>query len=299
MFWSNRCGNLTSIGLCCAAPVTGLMPKDELDMIINDIRPIMKAAQPGVADTWDNLYAFFLNRVRDNLHVILCFSPVGNKFSTRAQQFPGLINGCTIDWFLPWPEEALTSGGFCCGSACRVHALTGLDWQLLSKERTCFAQAGMHSLCSSRHVQCVQYIYQLASTFAGKMHCNPARGMFRTAVSAPAAVAVSGKFIDEFKMACSEEDRSQLKLMMGHVHVYVTAACKEYFDKFRRHVYVTPKSYLSFIQGYKELYSRKWAYTQELAASIQVTPVARCGLHRELWSPAKLTCAACHGGFGD
>lgn len=88
----------------------GLMPKDELDMIINDIRPIMKAAQPGVPDTWDNLYAFFLNRVRDNLHVMLCFSPVGNKFSTRAQHFPGLINGCTIDWFLPWPEEALTSG---------------------------------------------------------------------------------------------------------------------------------------------------------------------------------------------
>jgi hypothetical protein len=89
-----------------------------------------------------------------------------------------------------------------------------------------------------------------------------------------ALFAVSGKFIDEFKMACSEEDRSQLKLMMGHVHVYVTAACKEYFDKFRRHVYVTPKSYLSFIQGYKELYSRKWAYTQELAASIQVSGLA-------------------------
>jgi hypothetical protein len=88
----------------------GLMPKDELDMIINEMRPIMKAVQPGVPDTWDNLYAFFLNRVRDNLHVMLCFSPVGNKFSTRAQQFPGLINGCTIDWFLPWPEEALTSG---------------------------------------------------------------------------------------------------------------------------------------------------------------------------------------------
>lgn len=93
------------------------MPKDELDMIINDIRPIMKAAQPGVPDTWDNLYAFFLNRVRDNLHVMLCFSPVGNKFSTRAQQFPGLINGCTIDWFLPWPEEALTSGASQCWSS--------------------------------------------------------------------------------------------------------------------------------------------------------------------------------------
>jgi dynein heavy chain len=79
-------------------------------MIINDIRPIMKAAQPGVPDTWDNLYSFFLNRVRDNLHVMLCFSPVGDKFARRAMQFPGLINGCTINWFLPWPEEALTSG---------------------------------------------------------------------------------------------------------------------------------------------------------------------------------------------
>lgn len=82
---------------------------------------------------------------------------------------------------------------------------------------------------------------------------------------------VSGKFIDEFNMACTEEAKSQLKLMMGHVHVYVTAACKEYFDKFRRHVYVTPRSYLSFIQGYKELYRRKWAYTEELAQSIQVS----------------------------
>ena len=27
----------------------------------------------------------------------------------RALQFPGLINGTTIDWFLPWPEQALVS----------------------------------------------------------------------------------------------------------------------------------------------------------------------------------------------
>ena len=162
--------------------MAGLLPKDELDMIVNDIRPVMKHHMPGVPDTWDNLYAFFLNRVRDNLHCVLCFSPVGAKFSRRAQQFPGLINGCTIDWFLPWPEEALTS--------------------------------------------------------------------------------VSGKFIDEFKMACEPAIKDSLKLMMGHVHVYVTAACLEYFEKFRRHVYVTPKSYLSFIQGYKELYGKKWESTQ-------------------------------------
>lgn len=80
---------------------------------------------------------------------------------------------------------------------------------------------------------------------------------------------MSSKFIDEFHMACSKEAKDALKLAMGHVHVYVKAACKEYFDKFRRNVYVTPKSYLSFIQGYKELYSKKLKYTQELSVSIQ------------------------------
>jgi dynein heavy chain len=90
--------------------VAGLLPKDELDMIVNDIRPAYRAARPGAPDTWDALYRFFLERVRDNLHVVMCFSPVGAKFARRAQQFPGLVSGATIDWFLPWPEEALTSG---------------------------------------------------------------------------------------------------------------------------------------------------------------------------------------------
>ncbi len=100
---SEHCGPVICVRVClhvcaCTGEVAGLLPKDELDMIVNDIRPIMKSQAPGIPDTWENLYNFFLNRVRDNLHMVLCFSPVGNKFSRRAQQFPGLINGCTIDW---------------------------------------------------------------------------------------------------------------------------------------------------------------------------------------------------------
>jgi dynein heavy chain, axonemal len=173
--------------------VAGLMPKDEVDAIVNDMRPIMKAAiQKGEIsakpDTYENLYSFYLNRVRDNLHLILCFSPVGAKFSRRAMQFPGLINGCTIDWFLPWPEEALTS--------------------------------------------------------------------------------VSGKFIQSFDMACEPSVKRSLELVMGHVHVFVTSACQEYFEKFRRHTYVTPKSFLSFIQFYMHLYKVKWHGVAQLATAI-------------------------------
>ena len=39
----------------------------------------------------------------------LCFSPVGEAFRNRAKKFPALVNCSVIDWFHPWPEDALFS----------------------------------------------------------------------------------------------------------------------------------------------------------------------------------------------
>jgi len=46
---------------------------------------------------------------RNNLHIVLCMSPVGSAFRTRCRMFPSLVNCCTIDWFTEWPREALLS----------------------------------------------------------------------------------------------------------------------------------------------------------------------------------------------
>ncbi len=54
-------------------------------------------------------WAAFINRVRDNLHCVLAMSPVGGAFRARCRMFPSLINCCTIDWFRPWPDQALLS----------------------------------------------------------------------------------------------------------------------------------------------------------------------------------------------
>lgn len=87
--------------------VSNLFPRDEMDEICMELIPIMKKEYPRRPPTNDNLQAYFLERTRMNLHVALCFSPVGEKFRMRSLKFPGLISGCTMDWFQRWPKEAL------------------------------------------------------------------------------------------------------------------------------------------------------------------------------------------------
>ena len=64
--------------------------------------------------------------------------------------------------------------------------------------------------------------------------------------------------------------KASMRTLMGGAHASITAACAEYHKRFRRNVYVTPKSYLSFLDGYRKLYSEKLAETRELASSINV-----------------------------
>lgn len=82
-----------------------LFASDELDGLLGKVRAEAKSA--GYLDTPDQLFAFFLDKVRKNLHLGLCFSPVGDAFRFRARMFPGVINCTSLDWFHEWPRAAL------------------------------------------------------------------------------------------------------------------------------------------------------------------------------------------------
>ena len=85
--------------------VPDLFPKDEFDGLLGKIRTEAKSANYG--DSPDQLFEFFLDKCKKNLHIALCFSPVGDIFRIRARRFPGIINCTSIDWFHEWPRDAL------------------------------------------------------------------------------------------------------------------------------------------------------------------------------------------------
>uniref|UniRef100_A0A8C0URF6 Dynein heavy chain 5, axonemal-like n=1 Tax=Cyanistes caeruleus TaxID=156563 RepID=A0A8C0URF6_CYACU len=159
--------------------VSNLFARDEIGEITQDLIPAMKKEYPRLSLTGENLYNYFLARVRNNLHVVLCFSPVGEKFRTRALKFPGLISGCTMDWFQHWPKDAL--------------------------------------------------------------------------------VAVAQHFLASYHIECTDEVKQSVVNTMGTIQDIVAEKCDEYFERYRRRTFVTPKSYLSFIGGYKAIYKEKFA----------------------------------------
>ena len=89
--------------------VTGIYQDKDMEDIVMACKHecIKKQLQPNKM----NIFTQYLQRVKNNIHLIMAMSPLNDQFSTRLRMFPSLVNCCTIDWFTEWPEEALIGVG--------------------------------------------------------------------------------------------------------------------------------------------------------------------------------------------
>ena len=89
--------------------IPNLYPADEKADLCEMFRPAAKNENRCPEGTPAQLYSYFVERCRKKLHIVLCFSPIGESFRGRVRNFPSLVNCTTIDWFSEWPKDALES----------------------------------------------------------------------------------------------------------------------------------------------------------------------------------------------
>ncbi|XP_005344424.1 dynein heavy chain 10, axonemal [Microtus ochrogaster] len=85
--------------------VPALFPEEEKDGILSQIG--QEALKCGMGPAKESVWQYFVNKSANNLHIVLGMSPVGDTLRTRCRNFPGLVNNTGIDWFMPWPPQAL------------------------------------------------------------------------------------------------------------------------------------------------------------------------------------------------
>ncbi len=88
--------------------VLNIYESEDIEKIVSEARAGAEAATGGSCGR-EQVLNHYRRTVRDRLHIIMTFSPIGNLFRQRMLQFPSFSNCCTVDWFHRWPQTALLS----------------------------------------------------------------------------------------------------------------------------------------------------------------------------------------------
>ncbi|ORZ35435.1 dynein heavy chain and region D6 of dynein motor-domain-containing protein [Catenaria anguillulae PL171] len=94
--------NMLTVGI-----IPTLYAEDEKEAVLGTVRD--EVTKAGMVASRENCWQYFVQKCSMNLHIVLCMSPQGDKLRERCRNFPGLVSNTVIDWFPPWPEEALRS----------------------------------------------------------------------------------------------------------------------------------------------------------------------------------------------
>lgn len=84
-----------------------------------------------------------------------------------------------------------------------------------------------------------------------------------------ARIAVSHHYLAHYPMECSDNAREEIIKGMSFIHQNVTEMCEEYYRRFRRQIFVTPRTLLTHLDSYKAMYVEKYENIQMMSKCME------------------------------
>lgn len=181
------------------------------------------------------LFNFFIERVRNQLHIVLAMSPIGDAFRTRLRKFPSLVNCCTIDWF----QVSMNIVG--------MQAII-MVWVLFELALECTSGVNILRI-TSQTLFLPEYMKPKHVEILNFFTC------FLQSWPADALQVVAQRFLAETEMSSSV--RGGCVKMCQEFHTGTRQLSARFLNELKRHNYVTPTSYLELINTFKVLLLKK------------------------------------------
>lgn len=163
--------------------------------------------------TLEAMYTFFIERVRKNLHVVFCMSPVGESFRNRLRQYPAFVSCTTIDWFSEWPRIALLE-------------------------------------VANKFLKDVNFVETITGELPVNFKLNKIHNT-KLSITLMILIILQEGRRRESMAELQEKLRESVASIFSIVHDSVSKMSVRMLDEMKRHNYVTPTNYLELVTGYK------------------------------------------------
>ncbi|GAW80997.1 dynein heavy chain [Plasmodium gonderi] len=215
----------------CSNNIIDLYTKEEKDYIIQNMRNIAKSE--GIQENDNDIFDFYIKKVNENLHFILCFSPTSNNFRDKSNNFQCILNKTMIDIYENWESDSLMCVAQNYVKNIYMNITTGdivlNDDYLKLLNRT----ENISKDCSTKAGQMGETITTPA-TQVGESACTLPVAHAKPPTNEAEYVNLKG-IITEYLKECYED-------LLG--------ISSNYYLHERSHIYITPKLYLESIKTY-------------------------------------------------
>ncbi|CBZ53630.1 hypothetical protein NCLIV_034170 [Neospora caninum Liverpool] len=207
-----------------------------------------------------DLFEHFVSNCRQNLHIMLFFSPSGENLRHKIRLFPALVNCCAINWFSQWSEHSLEAVAREELRPLRLGSLLTARGDTTTRGKTLSANAaedpdaegetdagGAGTAIDGK----AGYLQAEGATGERTEEGDVENGEGRESGIENRGPGETTGSVEED--ADVPDSASQLCSIFACMQLDVNEVTNQYRQELRRHYYITPRSYIEFLKLFSHL----------------------------------------------